>query len=663
MGGKLLIVEAPKKAKTISRFFSGLTVKATVGHVVDLPVKEMGVEPPDHKPHYETIAGKDKVIAGLRGAANSADTIYIATDLDREGEAIAAHVKNLLGKKHEKKISRVTYTEVNRSAIDKAMRSPHSIRWPLVRAQEARRVVDRYVGYIVSKSLTQKIKQAFNLPELPFLSAGRVQSIAVKLVVLRQREIAIFKPVNHYGVRAIIHHKDSSFIADWVPGENVCNNEGLVTDAEVAKHVQSVTQALTHHKSEVKRARVLPPKPLTTQSFVQLCAGKLKITTKTAMASAQRLYEQGLITYHRTDSPVMSDEAVEAVRAYAADQSLPLPDKPPVYSASASAQEAHECLRVSDITKDEPEDIDSQDRSVYRLIWEVTLLSQLAIGLDDRQTVWLLNDNNDWFKARGRTVIQLGWRSFASKYFSQSKNKRPQKDEEPEQALPVIEQGSQFKDLSVSLQEKQTKPPAVLTEKTLIEQLAKLGVGRPSTYAQTIEKIVNMQYITREAKTLRFTATPLGYVVVDALVPHFQFMDEQYTARLESDFDQIADGKNHYLPVVDAAYQQLQQEMTAFEQAEMKTKVKPEDLAPFCHSKKTSSRGKSSTNKRSSSKKTSPQSGHYKEGDKCPECSKGTIQIRHFKKGANTGKPFLGCNQFPDCKFFAWPSSTQKQAN
>lgn len=662
MGGILLIVEAPKKAKTISRFFPKLTVKATVGHVVDLPVKEMGVEPPEHKPRYETIAGKGKVIAGLRGAANSADTIYIATDLDREGEAIAAHVKNLLGSKHASKISRVTYIEVNRSAIDKAMQSPHSIRWSLVRAQEGRRVVDRYVGYIVSKVLTQKIKQAFSLPELPFLSAGRVQSIAVKLVVLRQREIIVFKPVKHYGVRAIVHHKGNSFITDWVPDKSVCNAQELVVDVEIAKRVQKTTEQLRHNRSDVKRAGIMPPKPLTTQSFVQFCAGKLKITTKTAMASAQRLYEQGLITYHRTDSPVMSDEAVQAVRSYASEKSLPLPNKAPVYSAGASAQEAHECLRVSDITLEIPEDIESQDKPVYRLIWEVTLLSQLDKGLDDRQTVWMTNDHNEWFKARGRTMVQPGWRAFPSKYFSQSGKKDNHKDDQPEQALPEIEEGAVYPDLSVSLQEKKTKPPAVLTEKTLIEQLAKLGVGRPSTYAQTIEKIVNMKYIVREAKTLRFTATSLGYIVVDALAPHFQFMNEDYTAILESDFDQIAAGKNDYLSVVDAAYQQLQKEMTAFEQGDVKTNVKSDDLAEFCYSKKSSSRGKFSTKKvsQSASKKTSSHSGHCKEGDQCPDCNKGTIEKKSFKKDPD--KKFLGCNQFPNCKFFAWPTATAQSS-
>ncbi|ODS23559.1 hypothetical protein AB835_08070 [Candidatus Endobugula sertula] len=659
MGGKLLIVEAPKKAKTISRFFSGLTVKATVGHVVDLPVKEMGVEPPDHKPHYETIAGKDKVIAGLRGAANSADTIYIATDLDREGEAIAAHVKNLLGKKHEKKISRVTYTEVNRSAIDKAMRSPHSIRWPLVRAQKARRVVDRYVGYSVSKLLTQKIKSALSLPGLSRLTAGRVQSIALKLIVLRQREIEAFKPVTYYGVRAIVHHSNNSgsFTANWVPRDNDRNDDGLVVDVSVARQVKEQTKELRHTKSEIKRAAVLPPKPLTTSVFIQFCAGKLKLTTKLAMASAQRLYEQGLITYHRTDSPTMSSEAIEAVREYATKNNLPVPSKPPSYNAKANAQEAHECLRVSDINLESPENLESQDQSVYRLIWEVTLLSQLAKGFDDRQTVNFVNGNEELFVARGRKVIELGWRSFASKYFNQSSSKKSQKDDDAEQVLPVIKEGAVFSDLSVSLLEKKTEPPAVLTEKTLVQMMDKQGIGRPSTYAQTIEKIVSMNYVERQAKTLKFIPTSLGYVVVDALEPYFKFMSVDYTVTLEAEFDRIAEGKNDYLSVVDAAYQQLQKEMEAFEKGDIKTKVKPDDLASFCYSKKTSSRGKSS------SKKTSSQSGNYKDGDQCPECSKGTIQIRHFKKGANTGKPFLGCNQFPDCKFFAWPSSTQKQAN
>jgi DNA topoisomerase I len=655
MGGILLIVEAPKKAKTIARFFSELTVKATVGHVVDLPVKEMGVEPPEHKPMYEAIKGKEKVIAGLRGAANASDKIYIATDLDREGEAIAAHVNNLLGKKHASKISRVTYTEINRSAIQKAIASSHSIRWPLVRAQEARRVVDRYVGYLISKVLTQKVKQSLSLPDLTFLSAGRVQSVAVKLIVQRQREIARFKPVSHYGVRAIVHQNSgSSFIADWVPGEGVCDQNGLMVTQSLAQTVKETTHQLRHYKSESKRAAVMPPKPLTTEKFVQFCSGKLKITTKAAMASAQRLYEQGLITYHRTDSPVMSDEAVQAVRRYAVNKSLPIPDVAPVYSASASAQEAHECLRVSDIELESPNDIDPQDQSVYRLIWEVTLLSQLDKGWDSRQTVCFLNETDEKFTSRGRTLINIGWRAFPSKYFSTKHKPSNNADEQPEQQLPQITDNAIFNDVLVSLQEKKTKPPQVLTEKTLVEQLARLGVGRPSTYAQTIEKIVSMKYVVRESKTLRFQSTSLGAVIVDALVPYFKFMDEHYTAELESSFDQIATNKADYHFVVDNVYQRLQKEIAAFESNDIKTNVKSDELSEFCKTTKKNTSRKSDAGKSNGSSNANKTSCNV--GDPCPDCKKGKVEKRLFKNDPE--KQFLGCNQFPGCRFFAWPKST-----
>lgn len=652
MGGILLIVEAPKKAKTISRFFSELTVKATVGHVVDLPVKEMGVEPPEHKPAYEAIKGKEKVIAGLRGAANASDKIYIATDLDREGEAIAAHVNNLLGRKHASKIARVTYTEVNRSAIQKAIQSAHNIRWPLVRAQEARRVVDRYVGYLISKVLTRKVKQNMSLPDLPFLSAGRVQSVAVKLIVQRQREIARFKPVSHYGVRAVVHqHTGSSFITDWVPGESICDQNGLMVDESVAQKVKDNTHQLRHYKSESKRAAIMPPKPLTTEKFVQFCSGKLKITTKAAMASAQRLYEQGLITYHRTDSPVMSEEAVQAVRRYADNKNLPIPDVAPVYSASASAQEAHECLRVSDIELQLPNDVDPQDQSVYRLIWEVTLLSQLDKGLDNRQTVWFLNETDERFKARGRTLVNIGWRAYDSKYFKTNTTSKST-DEQPEQKLPPITDNDIFHDLSVSLQEKKTKPPQVLTEKTLVEQLAKLGVGRPSTYAQTIEKIVSMKYVVRESKTLRFQSTSLGAVIVDALVPYFKFMDEHYTAELESSFDQIATNKADYHFVVDKVYKQLQKEISQFESNDIKTNVKSDELSGFCKSAKKNASRKSKAAQSKGSASNKQQS--CKVGEQCPECKKGKVEMRSFKKDPE--KKFLGCSKFPDCRLFAWPN-------
>ena len=396
----------------------------------------------------------------------------------------------------------------------------------------------------------------------------------------------------------------------------------------------------------------MPPKPLTTEKFVQFCSGKLKITTKVAMASAQRLYEQGLITYHRTDSPVMSEDAVQTVRRYAVNKSLPIPDVAPVYSASASAQEAHECLRVSDIELQSPNDLDPQDQSVYRLIWEVTLLSQLDKGLDSRQTVWFLNETDERFKARGRTLVNIGWRAYDSKYFKTNKISK-NTDDQPEQKLPPITDNDIFNDLSVSLQEKTTKPPQVLTEKTLVEQLARLGVGRPSTYAQTIEKIVSMKYVVRESKTLRFQVTSLGAVIVDALVPYFTFMDEHYTAELESSFDEIATNKADYHFVVDKIYQQLQKEISEFELSDIKTNVTSDALSEFCKSTKKNTSRKSYAGKSSgpSNRKQTP----CKVGDQCPDCKKGKVEKRLFKKDPE--KKFLGCNKFPACRFFAWPKS------
>lgn len=645
MTSTLLIVESPKKAKTIAHLFSELTVKATVGHIADLPVKEMGVEPPEHKPVYETIKGKEKMIAGLRAAANTASKIYLATDLDREGEAIAMHVRRMLGNKHAAKIARVTYNEINKTAIKRAIESAHDIRWPFVRAQEGRRLVDRYVGYMISKILTQKIKEHFSISTLPFLSAGRVQSVAVKLIVVRQREIESFKSTAHYGVRVVIHNPGKNFTADWVPRSDQYNDEKLIVDRAAAEVVKEITSVLHHTHSESKRAAILPPRPLTTDKFVQFCAGKLKLTTKHAMASAQRLHEQGLITYHRTDSPVMSDEAVTAVRAYATNKQLPIPSKPPVYSAGASAQEAHECLRVSDIHNKNPSGLEYQDEAVYQLIWEVTLLSQLERGVDNRKTVWFNNGNEAVFKSCGRSTETLGWRTFKARFFGAKEAPKNNREESAEQQLPVIQDKATFSDLSVSIQDKKTQPPAFLTEKTLVEKLSKLGVGRPSTYAQTIEKIVSMQYVTRESKSLRFQSTPLGAVTVDALVPYFKFMDEHYTAGLEAKFDEIGQGKAQYQTVVDEVYKQLTQEISLFTNGKISTQIKESDLAPYGSRRSDKSNQKKINNVQKN--KT------YRVSDQCPECNKGKVEMRAFEK--DRSKKFLGCSRFPKCRFFAWP--------
>lgn len=307
----LMIVESPNKAKKIRGYFSDFNLMATVGHFKDLPRDSMGVEPPMHKPEYVVSEGKQAFITKLRAAAKEADLIYVATDPDREGEAIAAHVVNTLGNSHSSKISRITYTEISRKAIEQAIQAKRSVDWNLVRAQEARRVLDRYVGYLVSPELTKKFKaRGINT----FLSAGRVQSVAVKLIDERQRAIEMFTPVKHFGVSVNLVKSGIEFEAVWKPllaaGE-------LITDVNDAKRVVDRTHSLKVIKVLNTPRKVAAPKPLITSSYVRLMAAALKMTTKASMDAAQKLFESGLITYHRTDSPVMSEEFIQEVRGFA----------------------------------------------------------------------------------------------------------------------------------------------------------------------------------------------------------------------------------------------------------------------------------------------------------------------------------------------------------
>jgi len=651
----LFIVEAPKKVKTISNLFPSFTVKATVGHIVDLPLREMGVSLPAHNPHYVTMKGKDKTIASLRKAANESQIIYIATDLDREGEAIAKHVKNLLGSKHVEKVSRVTYSEISKKAIQAAIDNKRDIYANLVSAQEARRVIDRYVGYLISPALTKKIKLDYNLPSLVFLSAGRVQSVAVKLIVERELQRQRFKPLTHYGVKVVISQARTSFVADWVPMEEDLEPQSrLVTSQSIAKAVELRTKSLSVVNVENKRVSIAPPKPLTSQSFIQLCAEKLKLTTKLSMAAAQRLYEAGLITYHRTDSPVMSDEAISQIRGYAARHTLPIPNTAPTYKAGANSQEAHECLRVSSIEERHPAIENEADKRVYQLIWEISLLCQLSKGVDNKVIVTIKNTEDDTFRSTGQSVNTLGWRQFNSQFFGvrPSEHTDKQSGQEKIQTLPPLSLGDAFDDVTPSLITKKTKSDPSYTEKTLVKKLEVLGVGRPSTYAQTIEKIITMEYVQRDSKTLVFTSTPLGVVIV-AYLNQFSFMDEHYTATIEESFDKIANKQSKYFDVVDTVYHQLKKEMDVFEStAKPPASISSEQLHPFC----AKSKYKPAASKKGRSRKqTNDNTATGNPGESCPQCKQGLLEKRFFK--GDKSRPFIGCSGFPTCRYFAWKPS------
>ncbi len=575
----LLIVESPNKAKSIRKYFPDFKVVATVGHFRDLPENDIGVEPPDHKPTYVTMAGKTDVEKQLRAQAKLSSVIYIATDPDREGEAIAAHVAQCL-QSYQSRLYRITYVEVSQKAIQAAINDKRQIDWDLVRAQEARRVIDRYVGYLVSPKVSQAIQRVNGA--IPFLSAGRVQSVALKLVVERDKAITSFKPVTHYGVQLSLEKTGQVFTADWCPQlDNTLLAEGLaddpdidsvietgdpiarhvLTDAALAQAVVERTDRVTVMRVERKTVETRPPAPLTTSSFVKLMS-VLSISTKSSMDAAQALFEAGLITYHRTDSPMMSIEFTEVVRDYLRFKSLPLSPEVRRYSAKAGAQEGHECLRVTDITREQAGLTDSLLNSVYRLVWQYTAQSQMASALDERTRVVLRNDSGDLFVAYGLVEVQPGWRLLkitaeagalrGAKTEAEKINGGEEKKQK-DRKLPAIAEGDApvLRDKKVVV--KKTQAPAPHTEKSLVAKLDQLKIGRPSTYAATIERIVKQGYVSRSTK-LVMTATPLGAVLVDALDGRCDFMNYAYTADLERLLDKVATRKMAYTDLVDAVY-------------------------------------------------------------------------------------------------------------
>lgn len=669
----LFIVESSVKAKSIGKYFPDFKVMATIGHFRDLPVDELGVDTGSHKPTYVTVAGKSELVSRLKTAAKAAGEIILATDPDREGEAIAAHVAFILGRDMANKIHRVTYQEVTKPAIQAALKRKRAIDWKLVKAQEGRRVLDRYVGYLVSPVLTTKFRE---IQAMSYLSAGRVQSVALRLVVERAEEIEGFESIEHYGVVAFLEQAGQAFTANWIR-VNEANQilQELVTDKVLAEQVAARTHALKLASLSKNRVKVSPPAPLTTSSYVKCVSGGFRLTTKQAMEVAQKLFEQGLITYHRTDSPFMSEDFALQVRTYAAKKHLPLPPSIRQSKAKAGAQEAHECLRVTDIGKPDVMLDDPLHQQIYRVIWAVTLSSQLADGVDERTTVYWVNQARDRFITRGSIVVDPGFRKAETLGWNddEERNEGDNKEGSRGQILPALTEGQILKPLKVERQTKHTQPPPLFSEKTLVAKLESLAIGRPATYASVIETIVKRGYVDRSGKTLIFTPTPIGRAVIMALRPLFSFLNYAYTAEAESQFDLIADGKSTYDVVIADAYRKLVSEIEQFSKlplseataqsitalpAQSTAKKKPRSSDKIAGvqvqksaARKTSMSAAGVPAAPKASKQRAVNTSSASNGAVCPQCNRGVLQLRTVKVGDRKGSAFFGCNQYPECRY------------
>jgi len=577
----LVIVESPAKAKTIQKYLgAGYDVEASLGHIKDLPKKGLGVDVDnDFATEYEVIPGKEKVVSALRKLARSANAIYLAPDPDREGEAIAAHLAEELGsqadggrshKKQATPVYRVTFNEITKKAVQEAFEHPREIDWNLVDAQQTRRILDRLVGFQVSPLLWDKVRRG--------LSAGRVQTVALRLIVEREREIQKFEKKEYWTLDAHLHAaKPPSFDARFlgVNGEKL----EVTTEAE-SKRIVEALDAAAWAVSTVKKAerRRNPTPPFTTSKFQQDASRKLGMTVKRAMMVAQRLYEGvelgadgtvGLITYMRTDSVRVSNDALAETRELIGRDygKLFMPEQPNVYKTKAvNAQEAHEAIRPSSVLRT-PDDVrpylQDDEFKVYKLIWQRMVASQMSAAVFDQTTVDIDATAKDKTRYNFRvTGSILKFEGFL-KVYEEAKDNKDEEDESLKHKLPPLEEGQSLRLEELKPEQHFTEPPPRFNEASLVKELEERGIGRPSTYAAIISTIVDRGYVQKTpGRGGKFFPTEIGFVVTELLVANLKdIFDYEFTARMELDLDQIEDGNIKWTTALHDFYGKFEQDL------------------------------------------------------------------------------------------------------
>ena len=622
MAKALVIVESPAKAKTINKYLGkNYVVKASLGHIKDLPKRDLAVDVENgFKPKYEVIEGKKKLIQELKDAAKKVDNIYLAADPDREGEAICWHLQEELKPKKPKdddpKIFRVMFNEITKSSIQKAFEKPALVNGNLVDAQQARRVLDRLVGYKISPLLWDKVRRG--------LSAGRVQTVAVRVIVEREREIRAFVKQEYWTLDANLGaKKPPAFDArlfrkgDQAPEiPDQAASDALVADLEGAKFV--VRSVGTKEK---KRN---PVAPFITSTLQQDSSRKLRFSVKRTMMLAQQLYEGvelgkdegavGLITYMRTDSTRVSDEAVGEVRGFIQSRygAEYVPASPNVYKSKKEAQDAHEAIRPSSALRT-PDDVApflAEDQlKLYRLVWMRFIASQMNPALFDQTTIDALADGKSsveyTFRATGSVLKFDGF----LKVYEEGKDQKDEDDEELKHKLPAVSEGEELKLKALKPEQHFTEPPPRYTEATLVKKLEADGVGRPSTYASILSTIQEREYVTKEGG--KFRPTELGMVVTDLLLESFNdIFDVRYTARMEEELDEIEDGKLDWRDAMGEFYERFTKDLESAEtnMTNIKRMEKPTDLT-------------------------------------CDKCGKPLV-IKWGKHGS-----FLACTGYPECTY------------
>lgn len=576
MAKNLVIVESPAKAKTIEKFLgSDYQVESSYGHIADLPSKEIGVDVANgFKPKYEVSPDKKALVTKLKTLSKNADMVWLASDEDREGEAISWHLAEEL-KLDKSKTKRIVFHEITKSAILKAIENPREIDYNLVNAQQARRVLDRLVGYELSPVLWRKVKGG--------LSAGRVQSVAVRLIVEREREIQDFKPVASFSVSAEFTTEAGKSVKAKLPKNFNTQKEA---EAFLQKNIGSIYKV---SDIDTKPAKKSPAAPFTTSTLQQEAARKLYLPVGITMQLAQRLYEAGLITYMRTDSVNLSKDAMDAAQAEITKSYGKEFSKPRAFATkSKGAQEAHEAIRPTDMSR-HTVNIDRDQARLYDLIWKRTLASQMSDAELERTNVKIeANNHNEAFVASGEVLLFEG---FLKVYLEGNDDD----DEEQEGMLPAMKVNEKLHNNSITATERYTRPAARYTEAALVKKLEELGIGRPSTYAPTISTIINRNYVEKGnlegqerpyvqlslkdgkinqqqlkentgSDKGKLVPTDIGTIVTDFLVKNFEtILDYNFTAKVEQDFDEIAEGNVNWERMMQDFYNQFHPNVTEVE--------------------------------------------------------------------------------------------------
>jgi DNA topoisomerase-1 len=661
MAKALIIVESPAKTRTLKNFLgAGYEIEASMGHVRDLPKSKLGVDVENRfEPQYVAIPERKDVIKKLKDAAKKADIVYLASDPDREGEAIAWHLNEALGLSTAR---RIQFNEITETAVREALENAHEINIDLVNAQQARRVLDRLVGYMISPLLWRKIKKN--------LSAGRVQSVAVRLICDREREILAFVPVEYWSIIASLAPTDKEHLFD----AKLLSRAGAKIEIHNQQEADDLLKALegaAYSVSNVKKSekRRNPAPPFITSTLQQEASRKLGFTARRTMTVAQQLYEGvelhpeghvGLITYMRTDSTRVAKEAQEEAQEYIKKQYGPpfAPETAKQVAKKKGAQDAHEAIRPTSVQRhpDEiKESLSPEQYRLYKLIWQRFLASQMTPAVFDVVSVDI-SASDMIFRSTGSTVKFQGF----MKVYTEGKDDAAVVADEEMPPLPELNKGQALDLRKLTPDQHFTEPPPRFTEATLVRTLEEKGIGRPSTYAAIISTIQDRKYV--ELLEKKFRPTELGFIVNDQLVKHFpDILNVEFTAGVETKLDNVEEGELDWVKLLADFYGPFEKDLAAAQENMERVKIEPKEsdvVCPNCGKKMLIREGRFGEFLGCAGypecKTTAPLTKPL--DVKCPVCTEGDVVEKRSRKG----KIFYGCNRYPDCAFVSWDKPTNK---